>query len=391
MQDPPKCFLCKSPNTFDFFQLPPVPTQDGIMCTSEKEAMEVVKGKIDLRFCQSCGFICNEGYDSSKISFDDYDFSNDGSPLFRKYVEDLADRLIQQYDLNEKTVLDIGCGDGVFLKVLTAKGNNKGIGIDPGFDFSKHASENDQIQYIRDYYSDKYEYLRPNFIACRLVIDLLDDQASFVKMVRKNLDNCPDTIVYFEVPNAAYTFEDRIIWNVVYEHKAWFTPDSFAFLFEANGFEVLNVAPCWNDEFLGIEARPKPMESKPKFPPAKNIQMLSETIADFNADFEDLIRKSLSRIEQVQNENIKTIAWGAGARAVTFFNLFDIKNEVPYIIDINTNRHGKFLPGSGQQIVAPEFIHSYQPDLVIITNPTYAEEIMEHARRLRVKGEFWVL
>lgn len=71
------------------------------------------------------------------------------------------------------------------------------------------------------------------------------------------------------------------------------------------------------------------------------------------------------------------IALGAEARAVTFFNLFDIKKDVPYIIDINDKRHNRYLPGIGQKIVALEFILYFNPNLVIITSPTYANEIKQ--------------
>jgi hypothetical protein len=178
---------------------------------------------------------------------------------------------------------------------------------------------------------------------------------------------------------------------VVYEHSAWFTPASFAYQFERCGFEVLKVAPCWNDEFLGIEVRPKVGENIPSLPDPTVVKGTIKIIEDFNQDFKVLMRQCEERIENIRESKTRTIAWGAGARAVTFFNLFDIKNEVPFIIDINDKRHEKYLPGSGQKIVAPEFIKSYQPDLVIITNPTYAEEIRNHVKVLGIHPEFWVL
>ena len=392
MKDQQICKLCKSANIFDFFQLPPVPTQDGVMLSSEAEAIAAPKGSIDLRFCKNCGFIRNEGYDPSKVSFDNYDFSNDHSQLFRTFVNNLCDRLINQYDLRGKTILDIGCGDGVFLNTICEKGGNKGIGIDPGFDHSKRSiSETAEVTFLREYYSEEFNHLKPDFVVCRLVIDLLEDQTTFLNMVRKNLENHPSAVFYVEVPNALYTFEDRIIWNVVYEHSAWYTPDSFAYQFEACGFEVLNVAPCWNDELLGIEVRPRLQGIPAQLPDANNIQSLAQTIESFNQDFQDQMNQCKSGIEEIQNSKTKTIAWGAGARAVTFFNLFDIKEEVPFIVDINTKREGKYLPGSAQKIVAPEFILSYQPELVIITNPTYAEEIKTHIAELGLQPKFWVL
>lgn len=387
-----QCYLCGSQSTFDFFKMPPVPTQDGVMSNSFEEALHVVKGRISLRFCNNCGFIRNEGYDPAKISFDDYDFSNDHSPIFRSYVDDLTDRLIKEYDLKNKTILDIGCGDGVFLNMLCEKGNNKGIGIDPGFDHSKRkVSEKADVTFHREYYSAEHKDLKPDFVACRLVIDLLEDQTDFLKMIRANLEHCPDTVFYVEVPNGLYTFEDRIIWNVVYEHGAWYTPASFAYQFESIGFEVLNVAPCWNDEFLGIEVKPNYKNSSPDLPEKQHINKLATTIKAFNSDFKNLISECQSRIDSIKEQKTKTLAWGAGARAVTFFNLFDLIDEIPNIIDINEKRHGKFLPGSGQKIKAPEFIQSFQPDLVLITNPTYAEEIKNQIKELGVETDFWIL
>ncbi len=111
----------------------------------------------------------------------------------------------------------------------------------------------------------------------------------------------------------------------------------------------------------------------------------------FNFEFEKIKATSAQKINQLKADQKRTIAWGAGARGVSFFNIFDLAEEVPFIIDINEKRQGKFLPGSGQKIVAPDLLTSYDPDLVIITNPTYADEIMAHTRSLGVDPEFWVL
>lgn len=386
------CKQCGNSTFQRFFQLPPVPTMDGVMCSTLEAAENVVKGEIDLHFCNNCGFIGNKGHDKEKVRFEDYDFSNDQSPTFRAFVNDLIERLTTTHHLKNKTVLDIGCGDGVFLEGLSKKGNNYGIGIDPGFDHSKRKPANGiQLKYIQDHYSEKYSFLKPDFVACRHVLNVLSDQTGFIKMLRKNLENLPETIVYFEVPNALHTFEDKVIWNVAYEHGAWFTRDSLTYLFESCGFEVINLSECWNDEFLGIEVRPKPHNETSYRPKSQNIKSLAKTIQNFSEDFQELKGKSEKRIEKIQSQHIKTIAWGAGARAVTFFNLFNVKTEVPFIIDINSKRHDKYLPGSGQQIVAPEFIQNYQPDLVIITNPTYEEEIKTHVFNLGIQPDFWVL
>ena len=386
----PTCYLCKSTAIKDFFKMPPVPTQDGLMCNSLENALNITKESILLRYCKNCGFIGNESHTATNINFDNYDFSNDYSPLFGEYVNRLCDDLIERYDLRNKTILDVGCGDGFFLEKICKKGNNKGIGIDSGFNHSKRKNtKNLDIQFIQDYYSEKYKDLKVDFIACRLVIDLLSEPIPFLKMMRKNLEKQANTIVFFEVPNAAYTFNKNVIWNVVYEHRSWFTKESLILFFEVCGFEVLHVNTLWNDEFLGIAAIPKFSKI------ATNItspnEQLNQLIANFNNNFTNCIAECKTKIEQIKKSNTRCIAWAAGARAVSFFNLFDLKELIPFIVDINVMRHGKYLPGSGQQIVNPAFIMDYQPELIIITNPTYATEIKEQVWGTGLKPEFWIL
>lgn len=387
----PNCSLCNSENTSDFFTLPPIPTMDGVMCKSKEGAIQAVRGQIILRFCNNCGYVGNEGHDPGKISFDDYDFSNAHSPIFAKHTKEISDRLINSYDLHGKNILDIGCGDGYFLKTICTSGNNKGIGIDPGFDFSNFKKNRTDLTFIRDYYSKKYAHFESDLLTCRHVLNVINDPIAFIKSIRENLNGQENTIVYFDAPNVHYTLGDMVIWNVVYEHRSWFSETSLKYLLEYCGFEVLNIAPCWNGEYLSIEARPIKEFIPPKKADESKVQVLASMTKSFNFEFEKIKATSQQKINQLKANQKRTIAWGAGARGVSFFNIFDLAEEVPFIVDINEKRQDKFLPGSGQKIVAPEFLTSYNPDLVIITNPTYADEIMAHARSLGVDPEFWVL
>jgi hypothetical protein len=45
------------------------------------------------------------------------------------------------------------------------------------------------------------------------------------------------------------------------------------------------------------------------------------------------------------------------------------------------------MAGTGQQIVAPEFLQEYRPDLVIAMNPVYLEEIGVQLSALGVSTE----
>lgn len=386
------CALCNSNHVEAFFHLPNMPTQDGLLADSYEDSLSFPIGTIQLSLCTDCGYVANEGYDPNKITFDTYDFSLNHSPTFREYVEQLTDRLCETYQLSGKTLLEIGCGDGHVLSRLKEKGDNIAFGIDPGFDFSQHQPSFGQRLYlIRDYYSPHFAFLRPDFVMCRLVIDLLPDPVQFLKMLRRNLDHCPDAVLYMEVPNAVKNFSDAVLWNMAYEHRSWFTPESLRYLFELCGFKVLNIETCWQEEFLAIEATPTYPWPKPGRRNEDAHQSFLQSIKNFSHKTNEIQQAHRHRLEEISSKQQKLAMWGAGARGVTFLNMFQMNGEVNQVVDINPRRHGKYMPGTGHQVAAPESLIELAPDVLLINNPTYAEEIMAHAKELGLKSEFWVL
>jgi hypothetical protein len=84
------------------------------------------------------------------------------------------------------------------------------------------------------------------------------------------------------------------------------------------------------------------------------------------------------------NTDKHVIIWGAGSKGVTFLNIFK-KFNIDYAVDINPNKQGKYVPGSGQEIIPPKFLKTYKPDILIIMNPIYKKEIEKIIRDLKIK------
>jgi hypothetical protein len=81
------------------------------------------------------------------------------------------------------------------------------------------------------------------------------------------------------------------------------------------------------------------------------------------------------------------VLWGAGSKGVAFLTTLDIRHEIEYAVDINPHKHGTFMAGTGQQIVAPEFLKGYRPDIVIVMNPIYCNEIQRELDRMGIGVE----
>ena len=64
-----------------------------------------------------------------------------------------------------------------------------------------------------------------------------------------------------------------------------------------------------------------------------------------------------------------------------------LKEQIEYVVDINPHKHGKYMPGTGQEIVGPEFLQDYQPQWVIAMNAIYRHEIQQDLDRLKVSAK----
>jgi hypothetical protein len=72
----------------------------------------------------------------------------------------------------------------------------------------------------------------------------------------------------------------------------------------------------------------------------------------------------------------RIIVWGAGAKTVTFLNIVDPTGAViSHVVDVNPRKVGRFIGGSGQQIVEPSAVRELRPEVVILMNPIYRSEI----------------
>jgi hypothetical protein len=383
------CPICGSNELWSFFELFNIPTQDGVVWESKAQALDSPVGDIQLVYCQNCDFIGNQKYDPNKVQFSNYDFTLHHSPIYQDFIDSLASRLVESYQLNDKTLIDLGCGRGHFLHSMCELGNNKGIGIDPSLDAEEsRENESDRVTLIKDFYSKKYAYLHADFVACRHVIDELEDPVTFVQMIRDSLNIEDKTIVYMEVPNALKIFSKDIIWNIGYAKHFWFTPTSLTRLFERCHFKVLNVETCMDEEYLGIEATPCVKPSPYKI---RNQQSIHSYLEGFSKHFARLIDDWQNRIDDLERQGRTVVVWGAGMRAINFLNKFNLKNIVQYVVDVNPSRQGKYLPRTAYNVKAPEELKNSPPDIIIISNSTYSKEIQAQAKNLGLSSEFLVL
>jgi 2-polyprenyl-3-methyl-5-hydroxy-6-metoxy-1,4-benzoquinol methylase len=376
-----------------FIEIEDVPVHCNLLWSSREAALRAPRGDIRLGFCQICGMIYNLAFEASRVTYAQaYENSLHFSPRFQAYAQELATRLINKYHLQGKKILELGCGQGEFLSTLCAQGGNQGVGFDPSYaSGEKRHSTAANITFIGDFYSEAYRQYTADFICCRHVLEHLFQPRDFLLQLRRTLGERRDTVVFFEVPNVLYTLRDLGIWDIIYEHCAYFSAPSLARVFQETGFTVSQVSEVFGDQFLCLEAFPAPADPYRSVAGAENLEQLPALVLAFEEAYQHKVRAWNGTLRCRLDEGRRLVVWGAGSKGVTLVNTIEGGEQIPYVVDINPRKQGKFVAGTGQQIVPPAFLCAYQADTVLVMNPLYTNEIQATLAQLSVEAEILVL
>ena len=368
------CPVCQSKQYRDVLWVQQVPILSNYFWDSKEEAMRSPRGDIALSFCPDCAHLFNRAYDPTRVVYQPgYENSLFGSPRFINYADQLARRLVKSLALKGKIIVEIGSGDGEFLRMLCSLGGNQGVGYDPAHPQGEGVAGPGRIRWVSANYQAEPSMVTPDLVCCRHVLEHLPDPVDFIQLVRQANAN-----VFFEVPNALYTLRELGIWDIIYEHPSLFTPSSLEHLFIASGFMPLEVEEVYGRQFLTILAKPvdpiRQAEQHKKRVSVKN-EAVDPMLVGFAEKYRTTVQKWKNKITNYSNAGEKIVLWGSGSKGVTFLNIAAQDGPIQYVVDINLRKQGRYVSCTGQVIVPPDFLTNYQPDLVLVMNPLYRGEV----------------
>lgn len=365
-----------------------MPVHIGILWPDETAARNAPAGDITLHFCQTCGHIFNASFLEERMDYDlPYDNSLFFSGVFRQYAQDLAARLIEKYELTHKNIIEIGSGIGDFLKLICELGNNKGWGFDPSYqpDFSGEPIRK-QLTFIQGYYENHLVHEKIDFLFARHTLEHLPNPKELIQQLKQDFNHNREIVFYFEVPNADFMLRETKLWDLIYEHCQYFTTSSLRYLFEGNGFEVLDLYEAFDEQYLCIECRIVSDREKITPKPAHSL----EEVTNFSENSKKMIQAWREYFTTLAHKNLKSVIWGAGAKGVSFLNIVKKPEMVIGVIDLNPRKQKKFIPITAHPIFLPEELKVIQPDRVIIMNPIYFDEIKNNIKEYGFREEICV-
>ena len=388
------CAVCGSTDTILFADIRGVPIHTTILWKTKAEAQSAPVGDIALTFCRLCGHIFNPRFEVSRTEYTEaYENSLHFSPLFQRYAEGLADGLIERYGLRGKDVIEIGAGKGDFLALMVERGVNRGLGFDPSYvpgTAHKELLASGRMKIVQEFYTPNTAVYTADLLVCRQVLEHIENPRPFLEMIRSGIPSDRDTVLFFEVPNSLCPLRDMDVWVIIYEHCGYYTPQSLGRVFGASGFDVFSLNELYEGIFLGVEARVR-RSSDAGTGVSGDTAALISLVEKFQRRFQEKVSHWQSALRTLNQAGKRVVIWGGGARGVTFLNIVDSDRTIEFAVDINPRKAGAFVAGTGQQLIPPSALQSYRPDVVLLMNPIYRQEVSAMLSALGLKPELAVV
>jgi len=387
-----RCPLCGADGLRRILRLHDVPVLCNQLWPDAAAARAAANADLHLAVCRDCTLISNCSFRDDLVDYaPGYENALHFSPRFRAFAAALCEELVARYDLAGRDVVEIGCGDGHVLELMVQAGVRSATGFDPSAtETATPFTATPGVEIVPEYFrADQLD--RPcDFVLCRHVLEHLADPWSVLRAVRAAVGrrDCP---VYFEVPNGQWMLESCSTWDAIYEHVTYWTPASLETLFRRVGFAPLAIRAGYDGQFLMIEARPAPPE--PDFlPSAEARRETAGACRRFAATAEAMVSTWRGRLAALGDDGKRAVIWGAGSKGITFANaVAGRRNGLVALVDINVRKHGRFVPGVALPVTAPSALATLDPDLVMISNEVYANEIRRTVDQHGLSPEFAVI
>ncbi len=353
---------------------------------TREAALAAGQGRLVLAVCRSCGFAWNRAFEPGLLVYDDGYDNAVPSSVMAAYHAEIISFLTGMHPLEGSLVVDVGCGDGRFLRsICVAVAGSRGLGIDPALP-GDSIEEAGRVQLVRSGFSAAVLTERPGLVVSRHVLEHIGEPVSFLQEIAEALGAVGSCPCFFEVPDLRWIVDHGAFWDICYEHCNYFTAESFGEALRRGGFEPATVRTAFGSQYLWLGAVPATKTSGTRGgEPGTSLVDGLQAYAGVEAA---RIAATRGRITDLLQSGFEVAVWGMATKGVLFSNLVDPGGTlIDHCIDANANKQGCFVPVTGHRIEAPSELRSRpsgRPLAILVMNDNYRSEIEGTCRELGV-------
>lgn len=353
------CRLCSNPLLLDAgFTLLNVPSIAQYL-HSNANASKVSSTRLTVTTCEFCKLV--QTMNPPVHYFRESIRNSSLSPTLMGWRRTQFSTFVSNHKLQEKNVLEVGCGKGELLEIMKDLNVNVvGTEFNPEF---LEICRGKELQVWKTYPTepDFVEILGENTFDAFYTSQVLEHSPhprDFLNSIRKTLKIGAVGLV--EVPNYEMIERDSLIYEFMTDHITYFSKESLSLLLQLSGFEVIGATTHFNDYVLSLTVGYKKSNNLGSF--------IGRLENDQNSAKEFLENRKRSRL----------VLWGAGHQAFAATLLLGLDEHLSYVVDSSPDKQGKFVPGTSLQILSPEVLfNDVETDCVIVAAGGYNQEIVD--------------
>jgi SAM-dependent methyltransferase len=389
------CRSCGSTQLSIFLSLGDLPLSDGLL-----EARQLVDNEprypLDVAFCATCSLVqILETVPPEELFGADYPyFSSFTDTLLRHSEANVKERIAERKLGSGSLVVELASNDGYLLQYYQA-GGVPVLGIDPA-PGPVAAARAKGIDTLEAFFGVEFakklavEGRRADVIHANNVLAHVADTNGFVEGIATLLKD--DGVAVIECPYVKDLIEHGEFDTIYHEHLCYFSVTALRALFSRHGLYITRVVPLsihGGSLRVFVEKENRPGQSVQDY--IESEQRLGLHRLEYYADFSNRvsqIRTELNELLQgLKEQKARIVGYGAAAKGTIMLNYVGIGQEtLDFVVDRNTHKQGRFIPGVRLPIASPERVLAEQPDYVLILPWNLKDEIMAQQAEYRRRG-----
>jgi len=392
-----KCRGCGAELILTFLDLGISPIANNLTDTKQLDERDL-SFPLHAMTCEKCALVQLSESIPREILFPaNYTYFSSFSSGWLEHSKIFAEKMTNFLGLNENDlVVEIASNDGYLLQYFQHN-RIQVLGIEPASEVA-HAAILKGIPTVIDYFgvatAERLTKIKkPKLLIGNNVLAHVPDLHDFVRGFSILIEE--EGIITFEFPHLLNLIKNNQFDTIYHEHYSYLSITALLPIFAKYDLKIFNIEklPTHGGSlriFLAKNISSWPVDEsvlntiyeESKFDPRDpRIYRSMHTKAN-------KIKKDLQeRLIEFKKVGKQISAYGAAAKGVTLLNYCGIgKDLIDYVVDLNPNKQGKFIPGSRIPIVDIKALNTNPPDILLILPWNLSLEIKSQLSTLIESG-----